>query len=354
MAQERDTHLSTDLSRYSRQVLFEKVGPDGQHRLLQSRVVVIGCGALGNALAGTLARAGVGYLRICDRDFVERDNLQRQVLFDEEDVRQNLPKAEAAFRKLSRINSEITIEPVVSDINYTNIDQICESADLILDGTDNFETRYLINDFAVKNNRTWIYGGVIGAAGLCMTIIPGETPCLRCIFDEPPPPEATPTCDTAGVLATAVQVVAGLQATEALKLLMGRTQELNRRLVQIDVWAPRLSCIAAADSRPSPDCPCCGRRQFPYLEGIVGSDTATLCGRNAVQVRRTGGSPIDLIVLAEKLKAVASQPLHVNAYLLRASLAECELTVFPDGRAIVKGTSDTQRARALYSKFIGA
>ena len=341
------------LSRYSRQVLFEGVGPDGQRRLLRSRVVLIGCGALGNVLASTLARAGVGHLRLCDRDFVERDNLQRQILFDEEDVRASLPKAEAAFRKLAQINSEITIEPVVADINYTNIERLCENTDLILDGTDNFETRYLINDFAVKTSRPWIYGGVIGASGLCMTIIPGQTPCLRCVFDEPPPPEATPTCDTAGVLAAAVQVVASLQATEAMKLLMGREHDLNRRLVQVDVWSARISCIAAADSRPNPDCPCCGQRRFPYLEGALGSETTTLCGRNAVQIRRAGGEPVHLASIAEKLRKVASAAVQLNPYLLRTSVGEFELTLFPDGRAIIKGTSDPQRARAVYSRFIG-
>lgn len=340
-------------SRYSRQVLFDKIGPEGQRRLMESRVALIGCGALGNVIAGTLARAGVGHLRICDRDFVERDNLQRQILFDEDDAKQALPKAEAAARKLRRINSDITIEPLICDVNYTNIEQICEGTHVVLDGTDNFETRYLINDFAVKSGRNWVYGGVIGATGLCMTVLPGDTPCLRCVFDEPPPPEAAPTCDTAGVLATAVQVVASLQTMEAMKILMGRLAEVNRKLVQVDVWSAHFSGIAASDGKPNPDCPCCGHREFPYLEGRIGSESTALCGRNAVQIRRAGGGRVDLDHMAEKLRSAADSPLLINPYLLRATIGEYEITLFPDGRAIVKGTSDPQRARAIYARYIG-
>ena len=353
MADNQPQPLDQNLSRYSRQILYDKIGEEGQRRLAASRVALIGCGALGSVLANTLVRAGVGFLRICDRDFIERDNLQRQVLFDEDDIAANLPKAEAAAAKLARINSSVTVEPVVTDVNSGNVERLVEDVELMLDGTDNFETRYLINDLAVKTERPWIYGAVIGATGLCMTIIPQDTPCLRCVFDEAPPPELNPTCDTAGVLATAVNVVASLQATETLKLLVGRKDEINRHLVHIDVWSGRFASMKVQSTREHGDCPCCKRKQFPYLTGELGSTTATLCGRNAVQVHIAQGASIDFTAMEKKLERVASGPVRSNRFMLRARLDGYELTLFPDGRAIIKGTDDPDKARTLYAKYLG-
>ncbi len=345
--------IDPSLARYSRQILFEKIGEDGQRRLLRSRVVLIGCGALGTVLANTLVRAGVGHLRICDRDFIERDNLQRQVLFDEDDIAANLPKAQAAAAKLSRINSEVTVEPVVTDVNPANVEQLCEGAELLLDGTDNFETRFLINDLAVKSNRPWVYGAVIGATGLCMTILPGETPCLRCVFEDAPPPEMNPTCDTAGVLGPVVNLVASFQAMEAIKLLIGRREEINRSLMQIDAWTGRVVNLNVQSAREGGDCPCCKRRDFAYLSGRMTSGTTTLCGRNAVQVSAGRAMRVALDAIARKLESVARAPVQVNPFMLKAMIGEYELTVFPDGRAIIKGTNDPDQARTIYAKYVG-
>ncbi len=343
-----------DLARYSRQILFDKIGEQGQRRLGKARVVLIGCGALGTVLANTLVRAGVGFMRICDRDYIELNNLQRQVLFDEADIAAGLPKAEAAAAKLRRINSDVTVEPVVVDINHTNIERLTDGADLILDGTDNFETRYLINDLAVKTDRPWIYGAVISATGLCMTIIPHDTPCLRCLFEEPPPPEMNPTCDTAGVLAPAVNLVASLQAVEAIKLLTGRRDEINRDLIHLDVWTGRFVNMKIASAREKSDCPCCKRHEFPYLDGRRASATTTLCGRDAVQVSPSSNEPVDFAALAGKLEPVADGRVTHNQYMLRAAIGNIELTLFPDGRAIIKGTDDVDKARSIYAKYLGA
>ncbi|HUU86083.1 MAG TPA: ThiF family adenylyltransferase [Phycisphaerae bacterium] len=339
--------------RYSRQMLYERIGLEGQRRLGASRVVLVGCGALGSMIADTLVRAGVGHLRICDRDFVELDNLQRQVLFDEDDVRANLPKAEAARRKLRRINSQVSLEVVVSDVNHTNVERHVEGADLLLDGTDNFETRYLINDLAVRDSIPWVYGAVIGATGLCLPIVPGETPCLRCVFESPPPPEMTPTCDTVGVLAPAVSVVAALECIEGMKVLTGRLEEVNRGLVSIDLWTGRWVRVNVGGAADATDCPCCRQRRFEYLDGSGASTTTHLCGRNAVQVNRAGGPAVDLAAIAARLKRVCSAPVTFNRFLLRAYVEDCELTLFGDGRAIIKGTDDADRARVLYSKYVG-
>ena len=346
--------IDPELARYSRQILYEKIGVEGQRRLKESRVVLFGCGALGTVLANTLVRAGVGFLRVCDRDFIELDNLQRQVLFDEDDIAANLPKAQAAANKLRRINSEVTIEPVVVDVNPTNIEELADGADVLLDGTDNFETRFLINDLAVKSNRPWIYGAVIGATGLCMTIIPRNTPCLRCVFEEAPPPEMNPTCDTAGVLGPTVNLVASLQAIEAVKLLVGRRDEINRHLVHLDAWSGRFAQMKVQSARDDGHCPCCKRNEYPYLDGKFAGTTTTLCGRDAVQIVPGGARRIDFAAIAAKLEAVASAPVQFNAYMLRARIDDYELTLFPDARAIVKGTHDPDRARSLYARYFGA
>lgn len=339
--------------RYSRQVLLPEVGEAGQRRLAASRAVLIGCGALGSDLANTLVRAGVGHLRIVDRDFIELNNLQRQALYDEADIAAGIPKAEAAARKLRIINSGVTIEPVVADANHKNIAELCDGAEVLLDGTDNFDTRYLVNDLAVQSERPWVYGAVIGTSGLCMPVVPGETPCLRCVFPEPPPPEASPTCDTAGVLGPAVSLVAAFQSIEALKLLMGRPEELTRRLLSIDAWTGRLTALDVDKSR-SDECPCCGRRDFEYLDGRRGSAGTVLCGRNAVQVSRPGGATVDFARIGEKLSAVAESPPTINRFMLRARVGAYELAVFADGRAIVSGTSSIDEARSVYAKYVGS
>jgi adenylyltransferase/sulfurtransferase len=339
------------LERYSRQVRFPGLGEAGQERLLASRVTICGCGALGTVLANHLARAGVGRIRIVDRDFIETHNLQRQVLFDEQDVADNLPKAEAAARKLRAINSTIAVEPVVTDIDHTNILDLVGDADLILDGTDNFETRYLINDAAVKLGKPWIFGGVIGSEGQTMTIIPGQTPCIRCLIEDTPPPGMTPTCETAGVLGPAVAVIASFEAVEAIKLLTGATAALNRELIMVDVWDWTFRRLKVAGLLGTVDCPCCQRRQFEWLAGTLGSHTTTLCGRNAVQVATRRSQPLDFAALASKLASLGD--VRHNAFMLRFATEGYEFTVFPDGRAIIKGTNDIAKARTLYAQFVG-
>ncbi|MFQ5463204.1 MAG: ThiF family adenylyltransferase, partial [Phycisphaerae bacterium] len=331
------------LARYARQMLFAGVGREGQEKLLAARVLLVGCGALGTVVADTLVRAGVGLLRICDRDFIELNNLQRQVLFDEHDVAAQLPKAIAAADKLGRINSTISVEPRVVDVNHANIESLAEGMDLLLDGTDNFETRYLINDLAVKTNRPWVYGAAVGATGLCLTIVPGTTPCLRCVFESAPPPEMNPTCDTAGVLAMTVNLVAAFQAVEAIKLLTGQQDQINRKLMHIDAWTPR---IVGMDVQAAIEtsCPCCQQRQFPYLAGQNASSSLTLCGRNAVQVRPPRPARINLAAMARKLQDASEAAPTSNKHLLQARLDGLDVTLFADGRAIIKGTDDIARA----------
>jgi molybdopterin/thiamine biosynthesis adenylyltransferase len=340
------------LFRYSRQARFGPIGEAGQKKLLASRVTICGCGALGTVLANHLVRAGVGFVRVVDRDFIETHNLQRQILFDERDVADNLPKAEAAARKLRAINSQVTIEPVVTDIDYTNIVDLVSDADLILDGTDNFETRYLINDAAVKLGKPWIFGGVIGSEGQTMTILPGGTPCLRCVIETSPPPGMTPTCETAGVLGPAVAVVASFEAVEAIKILSGAQDALNRELIMVDLWDWSFRRLKIAGLKDRVDCPCCKRREFEWLAGKLGSHTTSLCGRNAVQVATRRSEPLDFAELSARL-APLGQVRH-NAYMLRFATEGYEFTVFPDGRAIIKGTNDIPKARTLYAQFVGS
>src|SRR4051812_2100047 len=339
------------LDRYSRQMRFYGIGEEGQRRLLDSHVTLCGCGALGTVLANALVRAGVGHLRLIDRDFIETSNLQRQVLFDEHDVAENLPKAEAAARKLAAINSSVHVDPVVTDIDRTNILELVEDADLILDGTDNFEIRYLINDAAIKLNKPWVYGGCIGSHGQTMTILPGETPCLRCVFEAAPAPGEAGTCETAGVLGPIVNIVASLQATEAIKILTGRRDKINRELTYIDVWENTIRRIKIAPLLGKVDCPCCRRRRFEWLEGDHGAHTTSLCGRNAVQGAQRTASKLNFEDMARHLEALGG--VSYNRFLLKFTAEGHEFTVFPDGRAIIKGTSDVDRARTLYAKYIG-
>jgi adenylyltransferase/sulfurtransferase len=342
--------LDSQSSRYARQMRFAPLGVEGQRRILASRALVVGCGALGAVIANTLARAGVGKLRIVDRDFLELNNLQRQVLYDEDDVAAGLPKAIAAKNRLSRINSQIEIEAVVADVDHTNIERLLAGVDCLVDGTDNFETRFLLNDAAVKLGIPWVYGGCLGAEGQSLTILPGQTPCLRCLMPDPPPPGSTPTCDSAGILATIIGVIASLEANEALKILSGHPEAISRTWTVIDLWDNTLRPIKLDGAR-SPDCPCCGRREFPWLAGERGSHTAVLCGRNAVQLSFPGREPVSLDGLAEKLAAVGQ--VTRNKYLVRAMIGEYQLTVFPDGRAVVGGTEDIAEARGVYAKYVG-
>ncbi len=314
-------------------------------------MTLCGCGALGTVLANVLVRAGVGFVRIIDRDFIETSNLQRQVLFDERDVTDNLPKAEAAARKLRAINSAVTVEPVVTDIDRTNIVELCQDADLILDGTDNFEVRYLINDVAVKLNKPWVYGGCIGSHGQVLAILPGRTPCLRCVFEEAPAPGEAGTCETAGVLGPIVNIVASLQATEALKVLSGNLEAVNPDLIYLDIWENVQRRIKVAPLLGKVDCPCCRRRKFEWLEGEHGSQTTSLCGRNAVQVSQRRPGRLDFEEMARHLGTMGE--VSYNRFLLKFQADGYEFTVFPDGRAIIKGTSDVERARTLYAKYIG-
>jgi len=343
--------MDTNLERYSRQMRFYGVGEAGQRKLLASHVTLCGCGALGTVLANALVRGGVGHVRLIDRDFIETNNLQRQVLFDEHDVAENIPKAEAAARKLSAINSSVHVEPVVTDIDHTNILGLVKDADLILDGTDNFEIRYLINDVAVKLGKPWIYGGCIGSHGQTMTIIPGQTPCLRCVFEAAPAPGAAGTCETAGVLSPIVNIVASFQAAEAFKILTGQLQQINRDLIYVDVWDNVQRRIKIAPLLGKVDCPCCRRRHFEWLEGEQGSHTTSLCGRNAVQVAHRTATKLNFEEVARHLGQMGE--VSYNRFLLKFTADGYEFTVFPDGRAIIKGTSDVDKARTLYAKYIG-
>ncbi|HPF41617.1 MAG TPA: ThiF family adenylyltransferase [Phycisphaerae bacterium] len=340
-------------SRYARQIIYPRIGAAGQARLGAARVTLVGCGALGTVIANTLVRSGVGFLRVIDRDFVEWNNLQRQVLFDERDAKEGRPKAVAAAERLASINSTIVVEPIVADVNCGNIESFVEDASIILDGTDNFETRYLINDVAVKHSIPWVYGACVAADGMVMPILPTRTPCLRCIFDAPPPAGVSPTCDTAGVIAPIVQIVAALQATEAMKILIGADEDIHPRLTQISAWDGEFSTFNVSAARDGGGCVCCGERRFDYLDGLETGRTAALCGRNAVQVRPASDTNLDLEALATRVGAAAKAPPQVNRYLLRFDVTNYSITVFRDGRAIIKGATTPDEGKTIYAKYIG-
>lgn len=343
--------LPPELERYARQIRYAPLGEDGQRRLSDAQALICGCGALGSVIANTLARSGVGFLRIVDRDFLELNNLQRQVLFDERDVEAGLPKAIAAADKLRRINSQVTIEPVVADVDYTNVIELTDSVDVILDGTDNFETRMLLNDVSHKRRIPWIYGGCLGGEGQTMTIVPGETACLRCLMHDTPPPGTTPTCDTAGVLATIVNVIASLEAGEALKILSGNSGAINRQLTILDVWENRFRQVNLDSLRSGSQCPACREGEFPWLAGDRAGHTAVLCGRNAVQLSPSDRAGVSLETMAEKLAGVGR--VSQNRYLVRLAVDGYVLTIFADGRAIISGTDDVAQARTVYAKYVG-
>ena len=340
-----------DLARYARQVRYAPLGEAGQRRLAASRALVCGCGALGTVIANTLVRSGVGYVRLIDRDFLELNNLQRQVLFDEEDVAAGLPKAIAAANKLQKINSQVTVEPLVTDVDHTNILELVDTMDVIVDGTDNFETRMLLNDVSLSKKIPWVYGGCLGAEGQTMTILPGETACLRCLMHDTPPPGTTPTCDTAGILAPIVNIIASLEANEAIKILSGNRASVSRALTIIDIWDNRLRQVSLESLRTNGQCPACSGKEYPWLSGERASQSAILCGRNAVQLSPPGRNAVSLEALASKLQSVGQ--VTRNRYLLRAKIGDHVLTLFADGRAIVSGTDDIAIARGVYSKYVG-
>ena len=333
--------------KYSRQILFEGIGEAGQERLLRAHAAIVGCGALGSFQAAALVRAGVGRLTIVDRDYVEPSNLQRQWLFEESDAAEALPKAVAAERRLARINSSVSVRAIVADLTPANIEEFLSGAHVILDGLDNFETRYLINDFALSRGIPWIYGAAVGSYGLTMPVIPGRTACLRCVYPDPPP-GVQPTCETAGVLNSITAVIAALQTADALKILAGRAASVHARLTTVDVWAGGIRQIQ--QPAPDPDCPACGAHDFMYLEGRR-SAPVSLCGRNAVQIHERA-RPLDLARLKSALLPLGE--VRANEFALRFLTGPYEMTIFPDGRAIVKGTTDIAVARSLYARYIGA
>lgn len=336
--------------RYSRQVLFSPIGKAGQEKLQTARVLIVGCGALGASHAEMLSRAGVGFLKIVDRDFVEFTNLQRQTLFKESDATERLPKAIAAKARIAELNSGIQVEAIVADVNLSNVEQLIADVDLVIDGTDNFQVRYLLNDACVKQRKTWIYGAAVSSYGTTMTIIPNETPCLRCIFEDMPDAGSSPTCDTAGVIMPIIASISAVQVSEAIKLIVGDREALHRSLVEIDVWENDWRKIKLA--KPNPDCPTCGKREFVFLEAESTEFSAVLCGRDAVQIAPPNGTAIDLPNFAARIAHLSD--VKQNDYLVRFTADGNEVTVFRDGRAIIKGTDDISAARSLYARYVGA
>jgi adenylyltransferase/sulfurtransferase len=335
--------------KYSRQMLFAGIGAKGQERLLASRAVIVGCGAIGAAAANLLVRAGVGHLRMVDRDFVEPSNLQRQTLFDESDASRALPKAVAAEQKLRSINSSVVVEGIVADLSPRNVHDLLGGFDVLLDGTDNFETRFLVNDFAVKSVRPWIYAAAVASYGLTMAIRPGQTPCLSCLLETSNATSGLDeTCDTIGVLGPVVNLIASLEVAEALKLLSGHPEALHGRLTSCDVWSGHMQSVRVARN---PECRACVKQDFTYLHGDA-QPHITFCGRDSVQIHETGRA-MDLHALKLRLTSVVDDVCQ-NDFLLRFRIAPYEMTVFADGRAILKGTKDPAVARSLYARYVGA
>lgn len=340
------------IDRYHRQILLPQIGQSGQDRLHASRVLLVGCGALGSNIAEQLARAGVGHLRIADRDIVELTNLQRQVLFDESDSKEGLPKAAAAAQRIGRINSSIAVEPRVIDVDSGNIESLVEGADLIIDGTDNIATRYLLNDVSIKLGKPWIYGACVGTEGRVMTIVPGQTACLRCVFPKPPDASEIATCDTAGVLGPVAAVVASMQSLAAIKLLSGCASAVAAELLTFDLWRNRIHSVSLADAR-RPDCPTCAMKQFEFLNRPADDANGKLCGRNAIQIRPTMGT-LSLNIAVNRLRAAGA--VQSLPFMVRCALSEegLSLSVFEDGRVIVQGTTDVGRARAVVARYLGS
>lgn len=342
--------------RYRRQVAFAELGKAGQARLLGARVAIVGVGALGSVIAERLVRSGVGFFRLIDRDWVEWDNLPRQTLFTESDAKLRLPKSVAAAEHLKAINSETVIEPLVLDLIPANAQDVLSDVDLILDGTDNFETRFLINDVSLECNIPWLHGGCVGASGQMMACIPNVTACFRCLMPEPMPADQQATCDSAGVLGPAITIIAGWQALEAIKILSGHLEAVSRKLTTFDFWHNELRQIKIEPNRVGAGCPACGLGKRDFLDGSRSSLTQTLCGRNAVQIQNPNGHQIDLELLASRLSTLG--PVSVNPFLLRFESKLYDdgpfaITVFRDGRGIISGTEDPIMARRIYSAWIG-
>ncbi len=343
--------MDQSLERYSRQILFPRIGEVRQKVLMKSSALVVGCGALGTVSSSYLARAGIGNIRIIDRDYIEESNLQRQILFDEDDISSNLPKAVAAQRRLRKINSNVNIEGIVTDINYSNIEDLTKCADIIIDGTDNFETRFLINNYCVKNNIPWIYGACIGSRGLMMNIIPSMTPCLSCIFETMPQMGSFPTCDTAGVIGPIASIIASFQVTEAIKIISKDYESINKTLYEIDVWDNKFKMIDITALKEMNSCPTCKLNNFKFLKAESGTMTSFLCGKNAIQIMTRNSGNIDLFQLAKRLRPLTD--VSHNSFMLKFKVNGNDFTVFPDGRAIITGTDDASVAKNLYSKYIG-
>nr|WP_040592632.1 ThiF family adenylyltransferase [Schlesneria paludicola] len=342
------------LDRYSRQMRFSGIGVEGQERIRASKVLLCGCGALGTVLADTLVRAGVGLLRIVDRDFVDLTNLQRQVLFDERDVEEHLPKSIVAANKLARINSQVKLEPIVADIDSRNAMDLASGVDLILDGTDNFEVRFLMNDVSLETGIPWIYAGCVGSHGQTMTIFPNQSPCLRCLIETPPDAGAVETCDTAGVIGPAIHLITSIQATMALKILAGKRELIPPQLTIVDIWDGTFRNMNVANLREKSQCPACIQGRRDWLHGRHASQSTVLCGRNSVQISPAFPAQLPLEELARRLEL--SGKVTRNPYLVRLTVLDppCEITVFRDGRAIIQGTNDISVARGLYARFVGA
>lgn len=341
-----------DPDRYSRQVRFAPLGADGQSRLAGARVAIVGCGALGSVVAMTLVRAGVGFVRIIDRDVPELSNLPRQVLFDESDVAAGVPKAAAAAAHLRRINSTAKIEPVVADLTHANAESLLGGVDVIVDGTDNFEARFIVNEYACRHGIPWVYGGAIGAEGRVMTVLPGTTACLRCLIPDPPAPGVMPTCDTAGIIGPTAVVVGAIEAAEVIKLIVGVNDGLGSRLLACDLWEGVWKTIDLS-SLAEQGCATCRGGDFPWLEGRMGTQAAAICGRDAVQVAAARPGTVDLAALAARLEAFGA--VTANPWLVRAEVEPgIQISVFADGRSIVAGTRDESKARAIVARYIGA
>ena len=335
--------------RYSRQILFSDIGEEGQRRIRDSKVVIVGCGALGSVSAEMLTRAGIGQLKIIDRDFVEESNLQRQSLFSDKDAQQGLPKAAVAERVLKGINSEVYCEGIIEDVTWENMARLCKDSHIIMDGTDNFETRFLINDFSILEGVPWMYGACVGSYGVAFAFQPGKTACLQCLLEQPPQVGTTETCETAGILAPVVHAVAAFQVTQALKICIGKTPE--PKLLQVDVWTGNWRTIAAGTAR-SEECPCCSGRRLRFLEGEEKSRLTRLCGRNAVQISPQHPTRLDFKVVHKRLAQQAQ--VDFNGYMMRILVDGYQIALFADGRSIIRGTEDFSKARAVYAKYIGS
>ncbi|MFL2555233.1 MAG: ThiF family adenylyltransferase [Candidatus Rariloculaceae bacterium] len=364
--------MNDDLYRYNRQTLLPNFGEEGQRKLLDSTVLILGCGALGSMAADLLARAGVGHLKIADRDFTDLTNLQRQVLFDEHDVSDFIPKAEAAKRRIAQINSCVRVTAIVDDLNYRNIEQYSNNVDVLVDGLDNFETRYLANDLAVKYSIPYTYGAAVGTVGTVFTILPHTTegnapwetcsdksyatPCFRCLFEEAPPPGTSPTCDTVGILAPVVTTIASFQVAEILKVLTSSYAQVNPTLLNVDLWENTVAQLRVGETYDQSDCPCCKHHRFDYLDGTLGSGTVTLCGHDAVQLKHKQSSiTLNFDEIATRLREHGE--VLTGPYMLRAKINDngknYQLSLFPDGRAIIHGTTKANVARSVYAKYVG-